>query len=194
MTDPSESDRRERILRERADRLALTPTTAERELVVEVAIVLVGDDQVGVPVRYLREIVRVPPITPLPGLPEGLVGVALVRGEILSVIDLALWVGAKASKQRSCLVVLDGPSGPLGALVDKSLGFRSIYADELATDLDVSAGSDRSCVSRRTRDLCAILDTGKLLSDPRICVGAARPERDAGDPRDPPPNPRGQTP
>lgn len=185
MTDPSESDRRERILRERAERLAVAPATVERELVVQVAVVLVGDEQVGVPVRYLREIVRVPPITPLPGLPEGLIGVALVRGEILSVIDLAPWIGAKPSTQRSCLVVLEGPSGPLGALADKSLGFRGVYADELTTDLGVSTSSERSCVSRRTRDLCAILDTGKLLADPRLCVGATRPDRILSEPREP---------
>jgi purine-binding chemotaxis protein CheW len=187
MKDESDSARRDRVLRERAERLASAPSVVSRELLFQVAIVLVGEEQVGIPVAHLREIVRVPPVTPLPGMPEGLLGVALLRGEILSVIDLALWVGASGASRRSCLAVLERDGRTLGALADQSLGFRDVFADDLAADLGGLPGAERACISRRTRDLCAVLDVPKLFADPRLVVGAGRGRGGEGDlSREPP--------
>lgn len=190
MNDQRDESRRERVLRERAERLARVEAKDDRRLLFQAAVVQVGSELVGIPAAHLREIIRVPPLTPLPGLPEGIVGVVLVRGEILSVIELARWVGARGAVQRSCLVVLEGRGGLLGALADQSLGFRDVYADELASELVVATGGDEACVAHRTRDLCAILDVPKLFADPRLIVGGGRLGADAGGPAEQAPRAR----
>ena len=45
----------------------------------------------------IAEIVRRPPLTPLPGLPAWLPGLAVVRGRLFSVVDLGRWLGVTAA-------------------------------------------------------------------------------------------------
>jgi purine-binding chemotaxis protein CheW len=47
----------------------------------------------GLELSYVREIERLPAVTPLPNVPDWLLGAAYLRGEILSVVDLARFLG-----------------------------------------------------------------------------------------------------
>lgn len=46
----------------------------------------------GVPLTHVREVGRLPPVTMLPNAPPWLLGAANLRGEILSVVDLAAFL------------------------------------------------------------------------------------------------------
>ncbi len=47
----------------------------------------------GVEVAQVREVLEVPPVTPVPNVPGWVLGVANLRGEILSVVDLGAFLG-----------------------------------------------------------------------------------------------------
>lgn len=156
------------VLEKRAQALALAPTArGERSLACTVALVGVGTEVFGVPVDGMHEIVRTPPITPLPSLPAWLPGIVQIRGEVLSAVHLGKWLGIEESGPAHYLVVLAGFEVPLGLLVSSVCGFRDVYQDELATGLREGEHGRRP-VSLTTRDLVSILDLPALVRSPDL--------------------------
>ena len=91
------------------------------EAVRELLVFSVDQAPHAVPVEYVREIVRVRPITPIPGVAECVRGVISLRGEIIQVIDLRRRIGLPAGTlgRTSRIVVLHGDDGrAAGLLVD----------------------------------------------------------------------------
>ncbi|MGC4120787.1 MAG: chemotaxis protein CheW [Myxococcales bacterium] len=158
------------VLEKRARALAATPErNAERRRLATVALVGVGGEVFGVPVGGLREIVRAPPVAPLPGLPDWLPGIVQFRGEVLSVVDLGRWFGVETETAAGYLVVLSGFKSALGLLVGSVLGFRDIYEDEVAAGL----GDRARPLLATTRDLVCVLDLPALSrsDDLRVATG-----------------------
>ena len=55
----------------------------------------------AVPETFVTELDRVPAITPVPRVPAWLRGVTSVRGDILSVVDMRLFLGLEAAAPHS---------------------------------------------------------------------------------------------
>lgn len=75
----------------------------------------------AVPVERVREIVRLRPITPVPRVPESILGVVSLRGEVVQVLDLRRRLGLRADPpgRSHRIVVLHGEDGATtGLLVD----------------------------------------------------------------------------
>jgi chemotaxis signal transduction protein len=168
MSDATSQARYEEILEKRAQALAQVPTSqGERRLAFTVALVGLGGEVFGVPVDGMSEIVRAPPITPLPGLPAWMPGIVQIRGEVFGVVDMARWLGVDEPGTQRYLVVLSGFDVPLGLLVGSVRGFRDIYADEFASALRPEEHGRRP-VSHTTRDLVSILDLPALVKSPDL--------------------------
>lgn len=86
----------------------------------------------GLPVEQVQEIVRVPPITRLPFPPTSVRGVASVRGEVVTIVDLGLrLLGRSSAEERRLVVVRDGRTGEkVGLLVEEVSGL--VHDDEEA--------------------------------------------------------------
>lgn len=105
--------------------LPLTPTrraaATERYLLFTLA-----GGRYAVAVPTILEIGRVPPITPVPNVPPWIRGVINLRGDILSVIDIRVFLGFEALPQleTSRLVVVQSAQGDLttSLVVDQILG------------------------------------------------------------------------
>ena len=71
-------------------------------------------------VERVREIVRLRPITPVPRLPQAVVGVISLRGQVLQVIDLRCRLGlpSAAAPRGRIIVAHDGDGRVAGILVD----------------------------------------------------------------------------
>ncbi len=181
--EPRGDSHKEEVLDLRARALAAIPAKQERrKLLAHVVVMSVGQERYAIAAQVVKLVLRPPPITPLPGLPRWIRGIVQVRGELMSVVDLARWfrVGAHTS-EASHLVVLEGPRGLLGLLVDSVDDLRAIYEDEIARDLrDGSVGSDRG-ISHTTRDLVALIDPARLFGHPEI-AGLDRAGGDKGSP------------
>lgn len=150
---------RDEILRKRAERLiAEEAESAPRRVALQVAIVGVGEQRIGIRVEDLREIVPTPEITPLPGLPRWLLGLTQVRGELLGVVDLGAILGG-SSQHRPVLAVIEDRRGPFGLACESVIGFRPIYEDEISAELVPEPDRPFRAV---TRDLVALLDMGRL--------------------------------
>ncbi len=84
-----------------------------------------GEEQFGVEILRVREIIGLIAITPRPQTPPYVKGVMNLRGRIIPVIDLRLRFGLAPTEatKETCIVVLeatdqDGPQTVMGAIVD----------------------------------------------------------------------------
>ena len=69
----------------------------------------IEDEQYALPSDKVVEVVRMLPVTVIPNLPDWILGIANLRGDIVSVVDLAgFWNGiTEEASPKSKLVVLD---------------------------------------------------------------------------------------
>jgi chemotaxis signal transduction protein len=99
--------------------------TGDRYLVVRTA-----HTRLALPPAHVRDVLRPLPLTTLPGTPDWVAGVANVRGDIVTVIDLAGFLDLGEAAPRRGLVIIQGTDGcVLGLLVDDITGIRSVSVD-----------------------------------------------------------------
>lgn len=166
-----ERARFDQVLELRAERLRRSGRREDRHRVVEeIAVLAVGNERVGIPVAGLRELVPCPPIAALPGLPPWLTGVVQIRGELISVVDLARWLDIPSDQVPDRLAVVEGPSGALGLLAHRVLGFRELADEDLADDHVGTSPVAGRLLRGMTNDLVAILDVGRLVADQDLTV------------------------
>lgn len=83
-----------------------------------------GDDVYAGPVSLIREILKPPPLTPVPRAPFAVMGIVSVRGQLVTVIDLRRRLRLpEAGPTRRARVLLVNPTGAetLGLYVDEVL-------------------------------------------------------------------------
>src|SRR5262245_28015633 len=76
------------------------------------------------PVAFVREILKPPPLTPVPRAPRAVIGIISVRGQLVTVIDLRrrLQLAESAPTRRSRILLVEATGGEtLGLLVDEVL-------------------------------------------------------------------------
>ena len=88
----------------------------------------VGDQAFAIGVEHTEGVVDCPRVTPLPGPPDGIIGVTSIRGKMTVVMDLSLMANQKAEKRR--LVLLKGEA-QLGLLADHIDGVVVMKPDEV---------------------------------------------------------------
>jgi purine-binding chemotaxis protein CheW len=83
-----------------------------------------GNEEYGVPVLKVREIIKMMDITQVPQVPDHVLGVVNLRGKVIPVIDLRRKFGFAASEntERTCIIVADvelpGSAVMMGIVVD----------------------------------------------------------------------------
>lgn len=80
-----------------------------------------GDEEYGVPILAVQEIIGVLAITAIPGTAEWVRGVINLRGKIISVIDLRMKIGMSpvVMDSRTCIVVVQAHGAEMGVIVDQ---------------------------------------------------------------------------
>lgn len=82
----------------------------------------------ALPLVSVREVDRLPAVTPLPNVPAWLLGATNLHGEILSVVDLAAFLGlgaARPSREARLLACRAGPM-EVGLLVERVRDIREL--------------------------------------------------------------------
>ncbi len=99
---------------------------------------LLANEKFLVARNEVREVMMLPPaLTRVPGAKDWVAGLANLRGQILTVVDLRTFLGAGSSKgsRNARVLVVDNPESPVGIIVDEVFGFRRFSADELSDEL-----------------------------------------------------------
>ncbi|MFM2091129.1 MAG: hypothetical protein RLZZ127_1618 [Planctomycetota bacterium] len=129
---------------------------------------LLGDDEYGVEILKVREIIGMLPITPVPGSPPSLDGVVNLRGRVIPVMNLRRRFGLAPSEphpENVIIVVEGGSKGATGIAVDRVREVAS-FAD---ADLEPppAGGHDANCVAalgKRDGKVRILLDISHVLT------------------------------
>ena len=133
----------------------------------------IGGETYGVPIGAVREIVRVPSITPVPNAADTIEGVINLRGKIIPVMDLRKRfreLEIKSDKKNRILVV-ELESKLLGLIVNSASEVIKIPPSEIVPPGAVFADTDSSYVTgvgKLSGRLIILLDIARLLHRPEI--------------------------
>ncbi|MCP4902070.1 MAG: chemotaxis protein CheW, partial [bacterium] len=123
----SRDARYEQIMAQRAEQLAKSEQEDARCVAFRVAVVEIGEVQLGIPMDHLREIVPAPPAAKLPGMTGWLLGLVQIRGELMSLIDTGSVLRSTGSQRFRLVAVVESTQGPLALAVDRVIGLRDIF-------------------------------------------------------------------
>ena len=120
----------------------------------------------------MREAYPLKDFTPLPGVPPFVLGIANVRGQILSIIDLKKFfdLPEEGLGQLNKLIILRDEQMEFGILADEILGARSIALDAIQAAPPTISGIGAEYLRGVTAERVIILDGEKILNDERIIV------------------------
>ena len=128
------------------------------------------NEEYGVEVLKVREIIRMPAITRVPNTPHSVEGVINLRGKVIPIISLRKRFNLTTSEadSRTRIMVMDMTNNLTGFVVDSVAEVIRISADEIQPAPPVIAGGiDQECLSgviNRTDRLLVLLDLEKMFS------------------------------
>jgi twitching motility protein PilI len=99
----------------------------------------VGDTHMACNIDRISEILPCPPATPVPGAKPWIIGLANVRGELLTVVDLCWFLNGVRTPltARSRLLATNLNKAPIGLLIDEVFGQRHFLdSDAFPAQLD----------------------------------------------------------
>jgi purine-binding chemotaxis protein CheW len=104
-----------------------------------VCLLSLADESFAIDLRYVREVFEVTSITPVPGAPSILSGVANLRGTVMPIADLrsALGLPIWGTSAKYAVVIQQGVQ-QIGVLVDKVPELRDLLPDEYITAAEQS--------------------------------------------------------
>lgn len=166
-------EKEQAVLRERARLLARRPEgdREQAERLDALAFVISGESY-AVEMSYVLETLPLGDFTPLFCTPSYVLGVTNLRGRILSIIDLRRFFGLPAIglSDLNRVVVVSNGSMEFGILADGIVGMRSLDKASLKPTPETFTGVREEFVSGVTAERLALLDLGKIMTDPRILV------------------------
>jgi len=81
----------------------------------------IADEDYGIEIRYVTEIIGIQSITDVPDMPNYIKGVINLRGNVIPVMDVRqrFNLPEKAYEERTCIVVVNVDDKTVGLVVDK---------------------------------------------------------------------------
>ena len=163
-------------LKARARLLADEPPQADpTQEILEIVEFRLANEIYGIESAFVREVFPLKDFTPLPGVPPFVLGIANIRGQILSIIDLKKFFGLPQTGlgQLNKLIILRDENMEFAILADDILDTHSIAIGEIQNPPSTISGPGadylRGVIARGT----ILLDAGKILRDEKIIVDQA---------------------
>lgn len=138
----------------------------------------IGDARLACSIDQVHEFLPIPVFTPVPGSKPWILGLANVRGDLMTIIDLSWYLNGERStvtmKTRLLSASLRGR--PIGLLVDEVFGQRHFVSDEGKKPRLPRSSPLKSFVHRQYRsgnDVWQELDLSSLFITTEFLNGAA---------------------
>jgi chemotaxis signal transduction protein/ABC-type nitrate/sulfonate/bicarbonate transport system substrate-binding protein len=135
---------------------------------------VMGNQEFGIDILKIKEIIAMIPIRSLPQTPPFVKGVINLRGRVIPVLDLRLKFGMEETEftERSCIIVLelefDGTPAHIGIAVDKVSEVLDIRSSEIEATPSFGVNIDTShllAMATMEDGVKILLDIDNILSD-----------------------------
>lgn len=168
-------EQRSAQLRERRAALARMPAHAAEEPgadALEVLVFEVAGQRFGIETTCICQAVALPALTPLPGVPAYVAGIAALRGRVVAVLDLRSLLAMSLARltEPSTLVVLQEAGMEFGLLADAVEGVLRYPRAALSPGAADGPAKRRDYLLGVAPDRTAILDGRRLLGDASLVV------------------------
>lgn len=139
----------------------------------------IADEEYGVSILKIKEIIGMMPITTVPQTPEFIKGVINLRGKVIPVVDLRLKFGMDAIDytERTCIIVveIDGSTGTvqIGIVVDSVSEVLSIKGDDIEETPTFGAKLNTDYIlgmAKMEGGVKILLDIDRVLSTQEVAV------------------------
>lgn len=135
----------------------------------QVVVFKLANEEFGVDIASVREIIRYTEITQLPETPEYVEGVISLRGEVLPVIDLRKRFGIPSEKttEQTRIIIVEMNGSLVGLIVDAVTEVLSLSAESIQPPPQSVAGLRRGFlqgIGKLDDRLIIILRVDKILS------------------------------
>ncbi len=142
----------------------------QEQQIVQLIVFHLEDEEFGVPISEVREIIATGPVTPIPNSPKFIVGVINVRGEVPVVINLKERFSLRKKKEMESkhIVLTEQDKNLFGLLVDEVTEVLRVEentitkAPELVTKIHEDYVKGVLTIDNR---LILLLDLAKVLSE-----------------------------
>jgi len=138
----------------------------------------IGEARLACNVEKVHEFLPLPPFTPVPGTQPWILGLANLRGDLITIVDLAWFLNGERStvSMRTRLLIANLRGRPVGLLVDEVFGQRHFVSDEGKKALLPTESPLNGFVQKQYRsgnDVWQEFDLEALFSTPEFLNGAA---------------------
>jgi len=134
---------------------------------IRAAIIFIGGELFTIDLKSVREVFVVESITPVPGMPSGLVGVTNLRGAVIPLLDLRPMFNLNTAAVLTYAVVVQHGNWQVGVLVDSVPEIRTLSRDQFfpaPTGAGEGAVPFVSTVVKLEDRLRGVLETSVMLS------------------------------
>jgi len=133
---------------------------------------MLSPERYAVEEQFVGEVLLLKELTPIPGVPNYVTGIANIRGRIISILNLKMLLGisSKGITELNRIIILKSNRMEFGILADSILGSRSFPAGQLAGKPVTLKGDASRYVKGITAEGLVLLDCAQLLSDKSITI------------------------
>ncbi len=130
---------------------------------------VLGNEEYGIEILKIREIIGIVDITAVPQTPHYVKGVINLRGKIIPVIDLRLKFGMEEAEytRETCIIVLDVKGILMGVIVDTVKEVVDINAENIEPPPKLGVGIDTEFIlgmGKVKESVKILLNVEKILS------------------------------
>ncbi|MCA8988418.1 MAG: purine-binding chemotaxis protein CheW [Planctomycetaceae bacterium] len=150
-----------------------TKSGSQRNLAGKYLTFQLAEEQFGLQILKVREIIGVMKVTPIPNSPKSIRGVINLRGKIVPVMDLRakLELPTAESDRKNCIIVTeverDGESIEMGILVDSVCEVLDIPSGEIEPPPALGDDVDKTLIlgmAKAGKDVKILLDVDQVVA------------------------------
>jgi len=127
-----------------------------------------GEEDYGIEIRHVTEIVGIQRITEVPDMPHFIKGVVNLRGQVIPVMDVRLRFGMSAREydERTCVVVVRLRDSLIGLVVDTVNEVRTIPGEDVSPPPKIASSDSARYIHGMGKvgdQVNILLDANRLL-------------------------------
>lgn len=142
---------------------------------------MVGNEEYGMEILRVKEVIRMPEVTPLPKSPSFVKGIINLRGDVIPIVDLRDKFGLEQVEYSAStrVIVVDVDGKLVGMVVDSASQVLRVPADQINPPPPVAGGLPSELidgVGKVGERLIILLNIDRILSsDERIELARIKP-------------------
>lgn len=133
----------------------------------------IGNEEYGIEIKHVIEIIGIQTITPVPELPDYVRGVINLRGKIIPVMDVRRRFKKedRVYDDRTCIIVVEIRDTSIGLIIDRVSEVIKISDENISPPPQISKGFHHKYIQgigKADNGVKLLLDCDKLLNDEEV--------------------------